>query len=126
MDKSYGKKQWVFPDGDRPPAHREVDGADETLMILNTTNSTAHIQLTVYYTDQEPINAAVLEVPGQRIKCISTAKLWREGKLDVGIHEQYAFTLQSDAPIVAQYLKCSDDDQPMHVYGMMGYNCDFS
>lgn len=121
MAKEYGAKRWFFPDGDRPPVHRQENGADETIVIVNTSDKPAHIRMTVYYTNRDPGPDIPLTVPAERVKCFSTRRLAEEGLLDTEIHEQYAFVLESDVAVAAQYIKLSDDDQPMHVYGMMGF-----
>jgi len=77
--------------------------------------------MTVYYTNREPSGPIMLIVPPERVKRFGTGVLAERGLLDTEIHEQYAFILDSDVPIAAQYIKLSDDDQPMHVYGMMGF-----
>ena len=124
MGKRYGKRFWVFPDGDRPREGSFKRKANETLVILNTTDVLAEVEMTIYFTNKEPLRHSKFTVEPERVKCLKTNDVSDMDGFVPGYREQYAIKLQSTTEIVAQYLKAGTEDQPLHTYGIIGYGCD--
>lgn len=119
---SEGKLTWIFPDGDLPPAGEAglpLEG-HESLVVLNTGDEDAVIEVDVYFVDREPESRIVLTVGARRVRCF---------RIDKGIGEQqykipfgqYALRLRSNVPVIAQ-LGRADVRQPnLAYYTTMGY-----
>ena len=125
MGKRYGSRIWVFPDGDRPREGDSERQANETLVILNTSNIPALVEMTIYFTDKEPLRKKMFTVEPERVKCLKTNDAQDMDGFVPGYREQYAIKLQSSTEIVVQYLKIGTEKQPMHTYGIIGYSSEF-
>ena len=55
----YGKKVWVFPDAELPPLGANLIPGHESVIITNTGDADAHIQITLIYTDKEPVKVGM-------------------------------------------------------------------
>lgn len=95
----YGKKVWIFADGDMPPQGDEEPFGHEALTITNCTDTDAAVQVTVLYSDREP-DHFVLRVGARRVNCF---------RLDYPVGDenyqipkgQYSLVLESNVPIVS-------------------------
>ena len=99
----YGKKVWVFPDAELPPEGVNLIPGHESIIITNTGDEEAHINITLIYTDREPDVLTGLAVGARRVRCIRTNQEADFGKYVPQVGEQYAILLESDVPVVAQY-----------------------
>lgn len=100
-DKSmdYGKKVWIFADGDMPPQGDEEPFGHEALTITNCTDVDAEVKVTVLFTDREP-DQMVLRVGARRVNCF---------RLDYPVGDekylipkgQYSLILESNTPVVS-------------------------
>ncbi len=122
METAYGKKVWVFPDGDRPKEGDFPMKGHESIIILNLNHESAHIKLSLYFTNKPPIRNISLEVAGERVRCFRTNRPEDMQNVIVDYAEQYAMVLESDVNIVAQYGKLEASDQPIAYYTVMGYH----
>ncbi len=98
-DMEYGKKVWIFADGDMPPQGEEEPFGHEALTITNCTDKDAAVQVSVFYTDREPEHF-LLRVGARRVRCFRL-----DGPVgDEGYQiprEQYSLVLESNVPVVS-------------------------
>lgn len=99
---AYGKKVWIFPDAELPPVGVNLIPGHESIIITNVTSQTAHVKITLLYTDKVPVSFDV-SVEGMRVRCLRTNEEKDFGPYTAKFDEQYAIMLESDVPIVAQY-----------------------
>lgn len=125
MTDGDGRRIWIFPDGDLPPAGPDglpLEG-HESLVVLNTGDADAHIALDVFFSDREPEPPIALLAPARRVTCFRLDK----GLGTVGFRVpfgQYALRLRSDVPIIAQ-LGRADVRQPnLAYYTTLGWATD--
>ena len=100
---AYGKKVWIFPDAELPPVGVNLIPGHESIIITNTADEDAHIRITLFYTDKEPLNDLVVTVGARRVRCLRTNEAKDFGAYTAKFDEQYAIMLESDVPVVAQY-----------------------
>lgn len=99
-----GKKIWVIAEGYIPP---ESTGpapqmiSHETACILNTSDTDAHIELTIYYSDRPPVGPYRLQVPAERTRHIRFNDL--KDPEPIPPDTDYASVLVSDVPVVVQH-----------------------
>lgn len=98
----YGKKVWIFPDAELPPEGCNAIPGHESVIITNVCPETAHITLTLLYTDKDPVSFPV-EVGAMRVRCLRSNQEKDFGPYTASEGEQYAIMLESDVPVVAQY-----------------------
>ncbi|MEI6503573.1 MAG: sensory rhodopsin transducer [Armatimonadota bacterium] len=119
---SDGKLTWIFPDGDLPPAGEDglpLEG-HESLIVLNTGDEDAVIEVDVYFMDREPESGIQLHVAARRVNCF---------RIDKGIGAQlykipfgqYSLRLRSNVPVIAQLGRADVRQVNLAYYTTMGY-----
>jgi hypothetical protein len=120
--KSYcGKKVWVFPDAELPPAGNFELKGHESVIILNMSDEEAVVSITLYFTDKDPVEGINVRVGAKRVRCLRMDNPEDIGGFSVPRETQYAISLSSTVPIVAQYGRLDTREQPMAFYINTGY-----
>jgi len=117
----YGKKNWVFCDGDLPPAGNNPEfPGHEALMITNVSNEDANIRIKILFEDKPPYDKVTLELKGERTTCLRLDKpIGKEGyQIPFG---QYAIHVISDVPVVACFGRQDVRQTNMAYYSPAGY-----
>ncbi len=125
MANGHGRKVWIFPDGDLPPAgdpDLPLEG-HESLIILNTGDEDARIEMDVYFSDRDPEVGLRLVAPARRVTCFRLDKPVGDRQYQVPFG-QYALRLRSDVPIVAQMGRADVRQPNLSYYTTMGYGLD--
>jgi hypothetical protein len=106
MPGSIGSTRWAIAEGWIPDASSGPQPqmtSHETLCFLNTGSEDAHVELTLYFTDEEPVGPYRLTVPARR-----TLHQWINDLDDpkpVVKARDYAMLVESDVPIVVQHTR---------------------
>ena len=99
-----GKKEWYVIDGYRPsptPDPKAEYVGHESVMVLNTNDVDAHLLLSVYFEDREPVENIPYTVPAKRIRAFRTDEF--PGGVEIGVGVQYSIALKSDVGVHVQY-----------------------
>ena len=72
-------------------------------MILNTNDCDAHILISIYFEDRDPVENIPYLVPAKRIRCFKTDDSEVLGGLSIGVGVQYSMEIKSDVGIIVQY-----------------------
>ena len=120
MSETCGMKNWVFSDGDLPPAGDKDPKGHEALMITNVTTANAKISIDILFEDKDPKKGITLELGGERVVCI---------RLDqpIGVQGysipkgQYSLVLHSDVPVVAVFGRLDVRQPNLAYYSVQGY-----
>ena len=113
-----GKKQWYIVDGYRPsptPDPAAVYDGHESIMILNPNAEDAHVLISVYFEDRDPVEDIPYLVPAKRIRCFKSHEKEVLGGLEIGVGVQYSMQIKSDVGVVVQYGRL-DVQQPNMAY----------
>ena len=113
-----GKKQWYIVDGYRPsptPDPAAVYEGHESIMILNPNAEDAHVLISVYFEDRDPVEDIPYLVPAKRIRCFKSHESEVLGGLEIGVGVQYSMQIKSDVGVVVQYGRL-DIQQPNMAY----------
>lgn len=117
-----GKKNWVFCDGDLPPAgdNPKFPG-HEALMITNVSKKDAIIDIKIIYEDKEPYTVSSIKLNAERTTCIRLDKpIGSEGyKIPFG---QYALHLKSNMPVCACFGRLDVRQTNMAYYSPAGFS----
>jgi hypothetical protein len=103
--KAIGKKRWAIPEGYIPSESVSKDRAlisHETACILNAGDEDAHITLTIFFTNREPVNYAVT-VPARRTLHLRFNDL--KDPEPVPLDTDYSSLFESDVPITVQHTR---------------------
>lgn len=121
MEGLNGKKIWIFPDGELPPPGDFPMQGHESLIVLNCNDVPAHAKLSFYFTDKEPITDIDVVIEPRRVRCFRLNRPSDIGGVEIPLEVQYAFRLDCDVEVVAQYGRLDTRDQPVAFYTVMGY-----
>ena len=101
-----GKKQWYIVDGYRPsptPDPAAVYEGHESIMILNPNAKDAHVLISVFFEDRDPVEDIPYLVPAKRIRCFKSHEKDVLGGLEIGVGMQYSMQIKSDVGVIVQY-----------------------
>ena len=106
MNKPIGSKCWAIAEGYIPAYTNGSEPqftSHETVCILNTSDQDAHIQITIFYSDKEPVGSYRVTVPARRTKHIRFNNLTDPEPIP---HDtDFASAIESDVPIVVQHTR---------------------
>jgi hypothetical protein len=103
--KAIGKKRWAIPEGYIPSESSSADRAlvsHETACILNAGDDSAHVTLTVFFTNREPVTYQVT-VPARRTLHLRYNDL--KDPEPVPLDTDYSSVFESDVPITVQHTR---------------------
>lgn len=101
-----GRTHWAIAEGWIPPYSHGPEPATtshETACILNANDSDAHIEITIFYSDRDPVGPYTVTVPARRTKHVRFNNLNDPEPIPRGT--DYASTIVSDVPIVVQHTR---------------------
>jgi len=102
--KSIGSKIWAIPGGHVPllsSGEEPRDTSCDELCVLNAGHFDAHLQLTIYYEDREPVGPYPLTVAAQRVRHVRFNDLIDPQALP--LDTAYAALIIADHPVVVQF-----------------------
>ena len=103
--KAIGKKRWAIPEGYIPSESISTDRAllsHETACILNAGDDDAHITLTIFFTNREPVNYR-FTVGARRTVHLRFNDL--KDPEPVPLDTDYSSVFESDVPITVQHTR---------------------
>jgi hypothetical protein len=106
MKNPIGHKVWAIPEGWIPgTSHgpRPAMESHETFCVLNVSDEEAHLQVTLYFSDREPVGPYRVTVPARRTKHVRFNNL--TGPAPVPKETDYASLIESDVPVVVQHTR---------------------
>jgi hypothetical protein len=101
-----GRKRWAIAEGYIPSQSSFADRAlisHETACILNAGDRDAHVMLTLFFADREPVGPYRIVVPARRTLHLRFNDL--ADPLQVPRDTDYASVFESDVPIVVQHTR---------------------
>lgn len=106
MMNEIGRKKWAIAEGWIPSWSNGPEPemlSHETACILNANDVEAHVEITIYYSDRDPVGPYKLTVPPrrtlhQRFNDLNDPELIPKGT-------NYASTIVADVPIVVQHTR---------------------
>lgn len=104
--KRIGHKVWAIAEGYIPSYSHGPEpqmASHETACILNTAAVPAHIKITVYFADKDPVGPYNIVVPAQRTKHLRFNDL--NDPAPIPKDTDYSCVIESDIPIVVQHTR---------------------
>ena len=101
-----GRTTWAIPEGYIPPAsHGPAPElvSHETACLLNTNDQDAHVRITIYFPNREPIGPYLVVVPARRTLHVRFNDLRDPAPIPHGA--DYSSVIESDVPIVVQHTR---------------------
>jgi hypothetical protein len=104
--KPIGHKRWAIAEGYIPGWSHGPEPqftSHETACLLNVSDQEAHVEITVFFTDREPVGPYKVTVPARRTKHLRFNHL-SDPEL-IPKDTDYASVVESDVPIVVQHTR---------------------
>lgn len=101
-----GRKSWAIAEGWIPSWSHGPEPemlSHETACILNANDVDAHVEITIYFTDREPVGPYRITVPARRTLHQRFNDLTDPAPIPKATN--YASTIVSDVPIVVQHTR---------------------
>jgi hypothetical protein len=101
-----GRRRWAIAEGYIPGASHGPDPemtSHETACILNAGETDAHVTITVFFTDRDPVGPYRLVVPARRTRHVKFNDL--SDPAPIPLDTDYASVIESDVPIVVQHTR---------------------
>lgn len=101
-----GRTVWAIAEG-YIPSQSTGEGrafeSHETACILNPGDQDAHVEITLFFSDREPVGPYRIEVPARRTRHVRFNDL--QDPRPVPRDTDYASVLTSDVPVVVQHTR---------------------
>jgi hypothetical protein len=101
-----GAKRWAIAEGYIPSySHGAAPQftSHETACILNPNGTDARVEITIYYSDREPVGPYCIVVPARRTKHVRFNNL--DDPEPIPKDTDYASVIESNVPIVVQHTR---------------------
>lgn len=106
MDKPIGVKEWVIAEGYIPAESHGPQPqmlSHETVCLLNASDEDAHIEITIYYSERDPVGPYKVTVPAKRTRHVRFNDL-RDPE-PIPRNTDFSSVIRSDVPVVAQHTR---------------------
>ncbi len=106
MSEPIGHRRWAIAEGYIPDWSTGPEPqftSHETACLLNTADEEANVEITVYFSDREPVGPYRVTVPARRTLHVRFNDL--EEPEPVPRDTDYASVIESDVPIVVQHTR---------------------
>src|SRR5438270_10630177 len=104
--REIGVKEWVIAEGYIPPESHGPQPemlSHETVCLLNASDKDANIEITIYYSDREPVGPYRFTVPARRTRHMRFNNLRDPEPIPRGT--DFSSVIRSDVPVVAQHTR---------------------
>lgn len=125
MKNPIGRKCWAIAEGYIPPqSHGPAPEmtSHEAVCLLNTTAQEAHVEITIYFSDREPVGPYRINVEPRRTKHVRFNNLEDPAPIPRGT--DYASTIESDVPIVVQHTRLDSRQDANALLSTIAYAAD--
>jgi hypothetical protein len=125
MKQGIGKKTWAIAEGYIPPGSHGPDPemtSHEAVCILNTNDVNAEIEITIFYSDRDPVGPYRMIVPASRTRHIRFNNLTDPETIPLGT--DYASVIQSNVPIVVQHTRLDSRQDANALLSTIAYSAD--
>src|SRR5215472_4192539 len=117
-----GRKRWVIAEGYIPSESSFSDRAlisHETACILNAADRDAHVTITVFFTNREPVGPYRVSVSARRTLHLRFNDL--DDPAPIPRDTDFASVFESDVPIVVQHTRLDSRRAEISLLSTMAY-----
>ncbi|HEX6938233.1 MAG TPA: sensory rhodopsin transducer [Longimicrobiales bacterium] len=106
MPEPIGRKRWAIAEGYIPGWSHGPEPqmtSHEVACMLNTTDQEAHVEITIFFADRDPVGPYRVTVPGRRTLHLRFNDI--DDPAPIPRETPYASVIESDVPIVVQHTR---------------------
>jgi len=118
---SLGKYEWLIPDAFYPETDNGTYVSHEAVCVLNTGDTDAEIDFTLYFENAEPMSGFVSKCPAKRTHHIRMDRLVSQNGNVIPRGVPYAMLVKSSVPVVVQYSRCDTTQSELSFMGLIAY-----
>jgi hypothetical protein len=118
-----GAKTWAIAEGYLPTWSQGPEpemASHETACMLNTSAADAHVRITIYFSDRDPIGPFEVTVPAQRTLHLRFDDLRDPATIPRGV--DFASLIEADRPIVVQHTRLDSRQEANALLTTMAYS----
>jgi hypothetical protein len=120
-----GRKKWAIPEG-YIPTYSHTTGRDLTshdaLCILNASGEEAHIEITIFFSDRDPLGPYRVTVPPRRTKHVRFNDFEDPEIIPKGV--DYSSLIKSNIEVVVQYTRLDSRQAENALMTTIAFACD--
>jgi len=120
-----GRKRWAIAEGYIPASSgaesRQLE-SHETACLLNSGERDAHVEITIFYTDREPVGPYRVVVPARRTLHLRFNEL--TDPQPIPRDTDYASVFEADEPIVVQHTRLDSRQAALALLTTVAYGAD--
>ena len=123
MSRPIGRFVWVIPEGYIPSDSHGPQPAmtsHETACLLNAGDTPAHVRITIFYADREPIRPYEVVVPPRRTLHLRFNDL--DDPAPIPRDTDYSSLIESDVPIVVQHTRLDSRQEAEALLSTVAYS----
>jgi len=120
--QAIGARVWAIAEGYIPAWSNGPEPeftSHETACILNTNDSDAHVEITIYFSDREPVGPYRVTVGARRTKHVRFNDLSDPEQIPRGT--DYSSVIVSDVPIIVQHTRLDSRQSENALLTTMAY-----
>jgi hypothetical protein len=120
--EALGRTRWAIAEGYIPSESSSADRAlvsHETACILNATDRDAHVAITIFFADREPVGPYRVTVAARRTRHLRFNDL--DDPRPIPRDTDYASVFESDVPIVVQHTRLDSRRAELALLSTMAY-----
>jgi hypothetical protein len=121
-DEAIGRRIWAIAEGYIPTESTGPEPemlSHETVCVLNAGAEDAHLEITIYYSDRDPVGPYRVTVPARRTRHIRINEL--DDPEPVPLGEDYAVVVRSDIAVVVQHTRLDSRQAENALLSTMAY-----
>ena len=122
MKNPIGHKRWAIAEGYIPATSQGPEPemtSHETACLLNASGQDAHVQITIYFSDRDPVGPYHVMVPANRTKHLRFNDLTNPEPVPKGT--DYASVIEADVPIIVQHTRLDSRQNANALITTMAY-----
>lgn len=124
MSKTIGQTRWAIAEGYIPAYGNGPEPqftSHETACLLNASDEDAHVEITIYFSDREPVGPYRVTVPARRTNHLRFNDL--TDPEPIPRDRDYASVIESDVPIVVQHTRLDSRQSENALLSTIAYAC---
>ncbi len=118
---SEGARVWLVPDAYIPAESSGTLTSHEAICVLNAGESEAHLSVSFYFADRDPIKDVRVSVPAERTRHIRTDAADELGGAVLPKGVPYAIRVESDVPVTVQYSRLDTTQEALALMTSIAY-----
>jgi hypothetical protein len=112
---------WLIPDGYIPEGSTGTQPSHEAICVLNAAGQEAHLSITFYFEDRDPIRDVRVTVLPERTRHIRTDLPGHLGGATVPKGVPYAVRVVCDVPITVQHSRMDTSQEALALMTTMAH-----